>query len=301
MNFNKACSILEFKNESFSQVELKKAYYRLALKYHPDKNPDDFASNEKFRELHEAYKFLGNSINIETKDIINEENEMFNFTSLFNKFINLMTEKNIDVITILSSVKTLKDGYQAISVKAFEELDKEVAIKVLEYVDQFSKILGIKEEVVFMMKKIVKDKVKNDTLIILNPTLENLFNEDVYELNYDEYTNFVPLWHDEITYDLPGQSMIVKCLPQLPDHVYIDERNDIHVNINISICNILERENIPINLGNKKFNIPIEELKIKNKQNYLFNNCGIPVINVISLFDNTKKSNVIVHITLVNK
>ena len=72
MNFEKACSILELKN-TFTKIELKKTYYRLALKYHPDKNPDDFESNEKFRELHEAYKFLGDSINIENEDVLIEK------------------------------------------------------------------------------------------------------------------------------------------------------------------------------------------------------------------------------------
>ena len=300
MNFEKACSILELKS-TFTKIELKKAYYRLALKYHPDKNPDDFESNEKFRELHEAYKFLGDSINIENEDLINEENETINFKSLFNKFINLMTEKRIDVTTILSTVKTLKQNYQSISIKVFEDLHKETAISVLEYIENFSGVLGIKNDIIHAMKKIIKDKTKNDTLIILNPTLENLFNEDVYELKYDEHTHYVPLWHDEITYDLSGQSITVKCIPDIPEHVYIDQKNNINININIAICDILDRIYIPIKLGNKTFDITVEELNIKKTQQYVFYDYGIPVINVANLFDNKKKSNIIVNITLVNK
>lgn len=41
------------------EKEIKRAYRQLALKYHPDKNPDDSQAEERFKEINEAYEVLG--------------------------------------------------------------------------------------------------------------------------------------------------------------------------------------------------------------------------------------------------
>src|SRR6185436_7737624 len=44
-----------------SDQEIKSAYRKLALKYHPDRNPDDKDAEERFKEAAEAYSVLGDA------------------------------------------------------------------------------------------------------------------------------------------------------------------------------------------------------------------------------------------------
>ena len=47
-------------DKSASAEEIKKAYRKLAMKYHPDRNPGDKSAEEKFKEANEAYDVLSN-------------------------------------------------------------------------------------------------------------------------------------------------------------------------------------------------------------------------------------------------
>ena len=52
--------VLEVSNGA-SEAELKKAFRRLAMKYHPDRSPDDAEAEAKFKEAKEAFEVLSNA------------------------------------------------------------------------------------------------------------------------------------------------------------------------------------------------------------------------------------------------
>ena len=47
-------------SKNASESEIKKAYRKLAIKYHPDKNPGNSAAEQNFKEAAEAYEILSN-------------------------------------------------------------------------------------------------------------------------------------------------------------------------------------------------------------------------------------------------
>lgn len=56
-----------------SPEEIKKAYRKIAIKFHPDKNPDDPTAEEKFKEAAEAYEVLSNQEKRQTYDRFGHE------------------------------------------------------------------------------------------------------------------------------------------------------------------------------------------------------------------------------------
>jgi curved DNA-binding protein len=65
-------------NKNATADEIKKAYRKMAKKYHPDAHPGDKAAEEKFKEANEAYEVLGDSEKRKKYDQFGREGQFYN-------------------------------------------------------------------------------------------------------------------------------------------------------------------------------------------------------------------------------
>jgi molecular chaperone DnaJ len=80
-------------SKTATKTEIKKAYRRLAMKYHPDKNPGDKEAEEKFKLINEAYQVLSDDEKRAVYDRYGKEGlegrgykTDFNFSDIFDMF-----------------------------------------------------------------------------------------------------------------------------------------------------------------------------------------------------------------------
>ena len=292
MDFNTACINLNL-SSPFSQEQLKKQYRIMALKNHPDKHPNKIEYyTEKFKEIGQSYEFLNNFLdsNNSSSEINGDYNELFvNFLSTF------FTNNYSDVQDIL---KTIINDCENLSIKLFEDMDKEKAMQIFEFINKYQHILYIPSSTVEKIKNIINEKMENDHIIILNPQLEDLFHDNVYILEFEEEKYYVPLWHDEVYYKHKKNDLVIKCIPDLPENISLDNDNNIVIEVDYHINLLLKEEYIQYQLGKEEYSIPVKELKIGRRQVYVFKKKGISLINNSNIYDNSNKSNVIFVINL---
>lgn len=65
-------------SKNSSSKEIKKAYYQLAKKYHPDTNKDDPNAKKKFQEVSEAYEILSDDTKRKEYDTFGTTSEQMN-------------------------------------------------------------------------------------------------------------------------------------------------------------------------------------------------------------------------------
>jgi hypothetical protein len=290
MNYNKACKYLEFKkNDEINENTIKKQYRMLALTYHPDKNnsPD---AKKKFQIINEAYHYLLSYEGYNNSNDISEND----YSNILFYFLNsIISEENNFMHVIINKINNLCEDK---AIEYLKTLDTNLLFKIYDILFKYKNAFHMKANFIDEVKKIIKEKTKNDEKIILNPKLIDLFEEQVYKLKVQEQLFFIPLWHDELIYDLSGTNLYVNCEPILPENVEIDNQNNIYITKEYNLNEIWNNDKLDIEFNNIIINT--RNLLIRSKQTIRYKNCGIPKINTKNPFDASKKSDIFVIINI---
>jgi len=293
MNFEDACRILEIDESSaIDDKEVRKKYYSMALRYHPDKFKDD--DGDRFREIGKAYDYLNKYNNIEIKETSNE------YMSILNKFIKLFSPTtNWNSLFMDTTFNGILKDCHAISLNIFDNISKEKSIEVYSFLKRYGSLLYISDELLEKMCEKIHQKMKNDNLIILNPTIDDILEDNIYKYEIHGKTFYVPLWCNEVEFAVSEtDDIIIKCICELDTHMGIDQHNNIIYHYDGKIEKVLREKSIQIQMGNKKLQIPCAELSIKEYQIYVFKNQGMLRENNSDMYDAGDRGDIIVKINL---
>lgn len=310
MNYKIACETLGINGDITITEELLKKQYRInALRNHPDKSnaPD---ATMRFQQINAAYQYLLKDLHFmsidenETDDEgESQDSEDINVTnsyaSILMSFVKNIVKNDVPNNKIYHIIlQKISNTCEKKALEMVEKIDKTVLIKVYEIIQNYRETLHFSTDFINKIKEVINKKIEKDECIILNPTLDDLFENNLYKLCVNGFTYIVPLWHDELVYDNSGNDIYVKCFPLLTENITIDNKNNINVNLSYDIKEILQKEYITFCLGKKEFEIEPRELTVEKTQTVILKGDGISKINTTDIYDVSKKGNVILHITL---
>jgi len=294
MNYQKACEILDLNQKRNIKIgEIKQQYKIYALKYHPDKNKSP-NSTEKFQEIHTAYEYLCNNVDSDDDSDTSDKS----YSNILFKFLESIIPIDKDSQIMYLIIEKISKVCENKSVDFLEKLDKEVLIKILNLIKMNKEILHINNNYIELIESVINKKSQNDEVIILNPTLEDLFDNNLYKLTVENQTYIVPLWHHELIYENNNRDIYVKCNPILPDNIEIDDINDIHVYKQYSIKELWGKDTFEVDIHVKKIQLEVNKLKLMRYQTIILLKSGISRVNLKNIYDVTMVSTIYIHVTL---
>ena len=296
MNSTLAREIIGFdENETITADELKRKYRRLALQFHPDKNGNSVESAEHFKLIHDAYEYLQMHIGSHTEDETCAAGEAGDdYMTMLQRFIESIIQSP-NMSDIIKEI--VMNGCKKVSTRLFENMSKDTSIELLSFISKHRNILHIDPDTIQCVREIILEKYKNDQIYILNPSLDDLLENNIYKLDVEGKIYLVPLWHSEVYFDGSGCDIIVQCIPDLPANMYIDENNALHVNINAPFTiSLLDSPIVLFKLGKQSFPLQVQ---FKRTQTCYLHNQGISIIDEKNMYNIFPKGGVYVKITFV--
>ena len=287
--------------------QIKRQYRLKALIYHPDKNNSPNASS-KFQEIHDAYEYVlqeegyAESNCVDDSDMPNYNHNDHNmsgsdsYRNIFLIFLRKILENEAGQSIFYNIIQRLTTLCESKATDLLERLDKPTLIKTRIILSKYKDAFHVSDSIIDKISALIQTRNETDEYIILNPSLKDLYENNLYKLSINSELYIIPLWHHELVYDNNGHDIYVNCLPDLPNHINIDENNNIHVEVHYNIRDIWGKDNIYVECDSKIYPVQVNTLKITGVQTIIFAKQGISKINTKNIYDVSSKSDV--HITL---
>ena len=294
---------LDINNTDITLDDIKRQYRLKALTYHPDKNssPD---STTRFQEISEAYEYVlkhEGHIDYTDDDIFGDElypSRNGSYKSIFMLFMKKILENESNQTAFYSIINRITNLCENKAIELLKQLDKTVLIKTHVLLEKYKTAFHITESLIDKISLLIKNKNENDECILLNPTLGDLYENNLYKLNINSETYIIPLWHHELVYECGEKDLYVNCIPDLPSNIDVDENNNIHIYIDYNIHDIWNLPLVNVNCHTECLPIQVSSLKLVENQTIMFAKKGITKINTKDIYDITKKGDVYIHIKL---
>jgi hypothetical protein len=308
MNMENAMNILNIPIENRDNLtdDIVKKYYRImALQYHPDKNKKPSNTNNygvntvaKFQEINNAYQYLLNINNYTDGFCEGDMDSRHSYTTILQIFLRGIWKGETNSALFSIIIENIVGCCESKMVKLLEKLDTDTLIKIYDVFFKYKNIFHYSDGFLKYIGQVLSNKIKNDNCIILNPSIDDLFDCNLYKLTENEYTYIVPLWHHELVYDNSGCDLYVQCNPIIAENISIDSDNNIHYFAKYSVIDIFNEETIEIAIGLRKFSLFVSRLYIKPNQTIVLTGRGIPRICVDDIYNVSKRGDIHIHIDL---
>jgi len=144
-----------------------------------------------------------------------DSNEQFIYLNVLKNFIKSVLESKY-TDTMFSIISDILSRGKQISLKIFEELDKDSVLQIYNFLSKYRSVIHFSNELIGQIREIVLSKYDNVEIYRLNPNINDLLDNNFYKLYIGDQLYLVPLWHNESYYDGSGCEIIVICEPELP-------------------------------------------------------------------------------------
>jgi hypothetical protein len=252
--------------------EVKYAYFRKARKYHPDKLKHDADTNTiTFIDIQEAYNCVIKCITMQDVDSTN--NTKITMPDYIHSLLNMYKQDDRIYSMIQTFVTNMKDNLQKESYTLLHRL-------ISDYYKR-------------------KETTEDTYCVTLQPTIDNLFDHDIYSLMYHDDIYYIPLWHEQVEFVNETGKVVVNIQPVLPKDVWKDDNNVLYIYHTLSTCELLGKDTYDIVVGKRRFTINVLDLKIQPFQCISFIQSGIASISTTSMFSIDTLNNVYIYLVLI--